>query len=101
MWRVRRLFICPGRRGPGVNAAAAVGCLSVCSGPSHGPRAGIHNKPIVLLNMNGIWEPISAFVKVSIREGFTSPAMAELYSLAAEPKEVIEQLQAQFHALEA
>ena len=35
-------------------------------------QLGIHNKPVVLVNTNGFWEPIRQMIDLAVRDGFIS-----------------------------
>ena len=48
-----------------------------------------HSKPIVVLNINGYWSPFADLVRAIVAGGFAHPAVADLFSLVAEPEDVI------------
>ena len=42
-------------------------------------QLGLHEKPVVLLNVNGYWDPLLALVDHVIAEGFADPSLADLF----------------------
>jgi uncharacterized protein (TIGR00730 family) len=57
-------------------------------------QLGIHAKPIGLLNANGFWNGLSAFVGHMVEQGFVRPAHAGLIMLDADPAALVARLQA-------
>jgi len=47
-------------------------------------------KPIVLINVNGYFEPLQQLMRHLAREGFAHPAMLDLYSVVDTPEQAIE-----------
>lgn len=45
-------------------------------------QLGLHDKPIVLVDVAGFWEPLRALTEEIIRQGFAHPDHADLYSTA-------------------
>lgn len=55
-------------------------------------QLGIHHRGIVLLNINGYWDGLLAWVKNSVEQGFVSPANAGILVERKEVGEVLEAL---------
>jgi uncharacterized protein (TIGR00730 family) len=55
-------------------------------------QLGIHAKPIGLLNVNGFYDGLSAFIGHLVETGFVRPAHAELMQLDADPDALIRRL---------
>ena len=49
----------------------------------------LHDKPIVLVNINGYWDPLLALVNRQVAEGFVRPRHLELLSVVARAEDVI------------
>ncbi|HNR07159.1 MAG TPA: TIGR00730 family Rossman fold protein [Saprospiraceae bacterium] len=52
-------------------------------------RLGLYNKPIVILNTVGFYDPLLAQLQRCIEERFMNPDSAEMWSVVAHPEEVI------------
>ncbi len=52
-------------------------------------RLGLYFKPIVLLNTRGYYDALQTFLERMIAERFMNPEHAAMWSLAAEPEEVL------------
>lgn len=48
----------------------------------------LHESPIVVLDVNGYWAPLTALIRATIGSGFAHPATAELIAVARTPEEV-------------
>ncbi|KAF9501156.1 hypothetical protein BDN71DRAFT_1426796 [Pleurotus eryngii] len=48
-------------------------------------QLGIHNKPVVLLNVHSYWEPIRSMIQTAVDEGFVQPHNAALISFVNGP----------------
>ncbi|WP_375172638.1 TIGR00730 family Rossman fold protein [Pseudooceanicola sp.] len=48
-------------------------------------QLGLHDKPIVLLNVGGFWDPLVALVDHTIERGFAAPSLREMIHLADTP----------------
>ena len=57
-------------------------------------QLGIHAKPIGLLNVNGFWDGLRAFVRHQCEQGFVRPEHEGLMLAASEPDALIRQLRA-------
>jgi uncharacterized protein (TIGR00730 family) len=44
-------------------------------------QIGLHQKPIVLLNVDGYWDPLTALLAHVAGQGFADPSMLELYHM--------------------
>ncbi len=55
-------------------------------------QLGLHSKPIILLNIDGFWDPLVALLDHVIARGFASPSLKGLISLASDPAVAISQL---------
>jgi uncharacterized protein (TIGR00730 family) len=56
-------------------------------------QLGIHAKPIGLLNVNGFWDRLTAFVDHMVGQGFVRPAHAELMMREAAADALVRRLQ--------
>lgn len=55
-------------------------------------QLGLHDKPIVLLNTNGFWDPLTGLIDHFIGEGFAEPSLAGFVITLPTPQDVIEAL---------
>ncbi len=55
-------------------------------------QLGLHNKPIVLLNVDGYWDPLVALIKHVIKEGFADASIAAFYQVADTVDDALEAL---------
>ena len=53
---------------------------------------GFHEKPIVLLNVAGYYDPLEAMIEHGIEHGFIRPRVREAYFLASTVDEAIQHL---------
>ena len=51
-----------------------------------------HQKPLLFLNVNGVYDKLIAFFDHLIDENFIKPSLRKLYQVASTPEEAIEQL---------
>jgi len=56
-------------------------------------QLGIHNKPIILVNLNGYFDGLEAFAKKAISEDFIQESSLELFNIAYSLDECIEMLE--------
>ncbi|CAI4043709.1 hypothetical protein SKDZ_10G1570 [Saccharomyces kudriavzevii ZP591] len=56
-------------------------------------QLGIHNKPIILFNIDGFYDQLLDFLKHSIEEGFISAKNGEILQVASTPQEVIDKIE--------
>jgi len=52
-------------------------------------QLGLHDKPMVLLNLEGYWDPLLALVDQVIDQGFAPPENRRLFSVVETPEAVI------------
>ncbi|ODQ47716.1 hypothetical protein PICMEDRAFT_15630 [Pichia membranifaciens NRRL Y-2026] len=55
-------------------------------------QLGIHQKPVILFNINGFYDELIIFVQKSIEAGFISENNGKILQVAATPEEVLEKL---------
>ncbi len=58
-------------------------------------QLGIHSKPIVVLDVDGYYDPMFEMVERSVADGFTRPANARVLRRATSPEEALELLRAE------
>jgi uncharacterized protein (TIGR00730 family) len=56
-------------------------------------QLGLHGKPVGLLNTAGFFDPLLAWLDLTMREGFVKGQHRELLLAAAEPEELLDRLQ--------
>jgi len=54
-----------------------------------GRQLGYHKKPIVVLNINGFFDPLMAMIDNGVRENFIKPRAREQFFVAANVEEAI------------
>lgn len=52
-------------------------------------QLGLHNKPIIIVNMDGYWQPLMALITNFIEQEFTSPQTLELFHMVDSVEDVI------------
>jgi uncharacterized protein (TIGR00730 family) len=52
-------------------------------------QLGLHAKKIVLLDVDGYWEPLLALIDHVIAEGFADPSLRALFHVATAPEEAV------------
>lgn len=57
-------------------------------------QLGLHDKPIVILNIDGLWDPVALHVERLIGTGFVRPEHAGLFTMVETVEEVFEVLAA-------
>ncbi|MCI0684724.1 MAG: TIGR00730 family Rossman fold protein [Gemmataceae bacterium] len=55
-------------------------------------QLGMHDKPILFLNMDGYWDPLDQLVDHFIREGFVAESGRRLFAMATRVEDVIPML---------
>ncbi len=55
-------------------------------------QLGLHDKPIVIFNVDGYWDHLIQLIDHQIEENFAKPANKDLFSVATNVEEVIQQL---------
>lgn len=58
----------------------------------------LHNKPIVVANLEGYWTPWVTLVEGIISQGFARPATAELYSVVDKVEDILPTVESQISA---
>lgn len=56
-------------------------------------QLGLHDKPIVIFNVDGYWNSLVELIEHQISENFAKPANRDLFSVATSVEEVIQQLE--------
>jgi uncharacterized protein (TIGR00730 family) len=56
-------------------------------------QLGLHSRPIVLLDVEGYWQPLVALIDQVIAEGFAEPRLRRLFQVAAGPAEAIARIE--------
>ncbi len=57
-------------------------------------QLGLHDKPIVVLNTAGYWDPLKALITHVIAQGFADPSLADFLIWAETPEAVMTDLRA-------
>ncbi len=60
----------------------------------------MHEKPIVLVNVNGFFEPLKVLLEHHVRCGFARSEIHELYRMVADPEEAIRVIEQALAAME-
>lgn len=55
-------------------------------------QLGIHQKPIGLLDVDGYWTPLLAFIEQAIQRGFVRPEYRQLFTYAKGPEQLLQAL---------
>lgn len=55
-------------------------------------QLGFHQKPVVLLNTRGYWDPLIAMLERGFDQGFVQPHFRGIYTVAGDPESAIEQI---------
>jgi uncharacterized protein (TIGR00730 family) len=53
----------------------------------------LHQKPIVVVNVGGYWEPLERLVAAAVRAGFAHPAVAQLFTVVDAVDDVFQALE--------
>lgn len=59
-------------------------------------QLGLHDKPIILLNVNGYWDKLIALLDHVIAEGFAEPSIKSFVTVSETVPELVEQLRRDF-----
>ncbi len=54
----------------------------------------LHDKPLIILDDGGYWQPLTALLKAVVADGFADPGIAEFYTLATDVDQVFDCLAA-------
>jgi uncharacterized protein (TIGR00730 family) len=49
----------------------------------------LHNKPIILMNVAGYWDPLIGLINHMIANGFADPSLADLFTITQSAQETI------------
>lgn len=55
-------------------------------------QLGLHSKPIILMNVEGYWDPLIALMDHIIANGFADPSLLALFQVAPDAASVVELL---------
>lgn len=56
-------------------------------------QLGLHGKPVVVVNSEGYWDPLTALIDHIIGQGFADEGFRGLYAVAADPAAALEHIQ--------
>ena len=59
-------------------------------------QLNMHDKPIVLLNIDGYWQPLISLIDHTIANGFASSNLTSLFHVAGNPEQAIQIIQDQW-----
>lgn len=59
-------------------------------------QLGLHAKRIVLLDVEGYWQPLLALIDHVIAEGFADPSLRKLFQVAATPEQAVTLIEGEF-----
>ena len=51
-----------------------------------------HEKPIIIVNVNGYWDPFQALIEATIKGGFAHSAILDLYTIVERIEDVVQAL---------
>jgi uncharacterized protein (TIGR00730 family) len=57
-------------------------------------QLGLHDKPLILLNTEGYWDPLVALLDHVIAEGFAAPSLAGMVAVADDPDAALDTVRA-------
>lgn len=52
----------------------------------------LHNKPIIILNVSGFWDPLIELINHLVENGFADQSLNKLFKVVSSPRETIEAL---------
>lgn len=56
-------------------------------------QLGLHDKPVLILNIDGFWDPLIALLDHVIEQGFADPSLRDLYSVVPDCATAMARLQ--------
>ncbi len=56
-------------------------------------QLGLHDKPVLILNIDGFWDPLVALLDHVIEQGFADPSLRDLYSVVPDCAAAMARLQ--------
>lgn len=57
-------------------------------------QLGLHDKPIVIVDQDGYWQPLELLMRHVVQKGFAAPALHGLYTIVPDISDVLNTLQA-------
>jgi uncharacterized protein (TIGR00730 family) len=57
-------------------------------------QLGLHRKPIIVLNVNGYWNPLRTLIDHTVSQGFAEPSLASFLTWVDTPDEALDALRA-------
>ena len=79
---------------PSASCRAALGTLDETFEIITWRQLGLHDKPVVLLNLYGFWDPLMEMIGRQIKGGYLHQDPAELFSVAKDIDEVFTAIEA-------
>ncbi|UYV38785.1 TIGR00730 family Rossman fold protein [Rhodobacteraceae bacterium D3-12] len=61
-------------------------------------QLGLHDKPIILINIEGYWGPLVTLIDHTITQGFADPSLRKLFSVADTPAAAFATLETAFQS---
>jgi uncharacterized protein (TIGR00730 family) len=58
-------------------------------------QLGLHNHPVIIVNIGGYWDPLIALIRHAVEQGFVRPQHANLFQEVAGIEEILPALAAQ------
>ena len=59
-------------------------------------QLGLHQKPIVVVNTAGYWDPLMTLIRHVVDQGFADPSLLDFLTVAATPDDALDTLRAAF-----
>ncbi|WP_372573012.1 LOG family protein [Ruegeria jejuensis] len=59
-------------------------------------QLGLHDKPILVMNIEGYWDPLRVLVERTINQGFADPSLGTFLNWVTDPEEAMELLRQAF-----
>lgn len=56
-------------------------------------KLGLHNKPVLIFNQDGYWDPFLALIDRTVREGFAGPSDRALFKVVTTVSEMLDVLE--------
>jgi len=60
-------------------------------------KLGLHNKPIIIFNQDGYWDPLLALIDRTLKDGFAQPSDRVLFKVVTNIEDMFEVLDAEAH----
>ncbi len=55
-------------------------------------QLGLHTKPVVLLNVDGYWDPLTDLIRHVVSQGFAAPSLLDHFTVVDTPEQLISHL---------